>query len=280
MTDGDALPRIRLSHPSGARAEVYLQGAHVARWTGPAGDERLFLSERSAYERGTAIRGGIPVVFPQFADQGPLPKHGFARTMPWTPVDTGADGGPSALLRLRDDQASRALWPHPFRAELRVTLGAESLEVALRVANTGAGTMAFTCALHTYLRVGDVRRTSLEGLGGARYRDKLEAGAVRTAAREAVAFAGETDRVYVDAPDRLRVRDGESGRAIVLEKRGFRDAVVWNPWDELARTLPDLGDEEYLRMLCVEPANAAEPVRLAPGEEWTGTQRLRVEPGG
>ncbi|HEX2191303.1 MAG TPA: D-hexose-6-phosphate mutarotase [Longimicrobiaceae bacterium] len=279
MTDGDASPRIEIAHPSGARAQVYLQGAHVARWTDPAGEELLFVSERAKFEPGTAIRGGIPVVFPQFADQGPLPKHGFARTAAWERVEAGTapDGAAFALLRLADDRATREPWPHPFRAVLRVALYAETLEVALRVANTGEGTMAFTCALHTYFRVGDVRRAAVEGLAGVRYLDKVEAGAERTEERETTVFAGETDRVYVDAPDRLWIRDGESGRTVVLEKRGFRDAVVWNPWEELAGRLPDLGDDEYLRMLCVEPANAVEPVHLPPGEEWTGTQRLTVQ---
>ena len=78
------LDRVTLSSRDGARAEVYLQGAHVTSWR-PATDdrERLFLSERSKYCPGGAIRGGIPVIFPQFAAEGPLPRHGFARTSRW-----------------------------------------------------------------------------------------------------------------------------------------------------------------------------------------------------
>jgi glucose-6-phosphate 1-epimerase len=275
-------PRVDIAHPSGARAAVYLQGAHVAGWTDPSGAELLFVSGRSRYEPGAAIRGGVPVIFPQFADQGPLPKHGFARTAAWEHAGSGtdADGAAWALFRLEDTEATRALWPHAFRAELRVALDADSLAVALRVANTGDGTMAFTCALHTYFRVDDVRRAAVEGLRGVRYLDKLRAGGAFAEERGAVEFAGETDRVYVGAPDRLRVRGAAGGRTVTVEKRGFRDAVVWNPWEEGARALPDMADDEYLRMLCVEPANAAEPVHLAPGEEWTGVQRLRVEPGG
>lgn len=278
----DDLPHTRLVHPSGARAVVYLQGAHVASWTDAAGIERLFVSEYARWEPGFAIRGGIPVIFPQFADQGPLPKHGFARTARWEEVEagTGTEGAAFVRLRLADDEATRALWPHPFRAEVRVALGAATLEVALCVENAGDGDMAFTCALHTYLRVDDVRRTTVEGLRGVRYLDKLESGAAHLEEREAVSFTGETDRVYVAAPDRLGIRDVAGGRAVTLEKEGFRDAVVWNPWEALARRLPDLGGEEYLRMLCVEPANAAAPVRLASGEAWTGTQRLRAESAG
>jgi len=282
MTASRDLPRIDLAHPSGARAAVYPQGAHVAGWTDAAGVERLFVSERSRYEPGAAIRGGIPVIFPQFADQGPLPKHGFARTTAWEHAGSGTDpdGSAWALLRLADTDATRALWPHAFRAELRVALGASSLAVALRVANTGRGAMAFTCALHTYLRVDDVRRAAVEGLRGVRYLDKLRGGAAFTEARAAVEVAGEVDRVYVGAPDRLRVRGAAGARAVVLEKEGLRDAVVWNPWAEGARALPDMAGDEYLRMLCVEPANAAEPVHLAPGGEWTGVQRLRVAAAG
>ena len=281
MSSSD-FPRIDLAHPSGARAAVYLQGAHVARWTDPSGAELLFASERSRYETGAAVRGGVPVIFPQFADQGPLPKHGFARTAAWEHAGSGTDaeGAAWALLRLEDTGATRALWPHAFRADLRVALDADSLAVALRVANTGDGAMAFTCALHSYFRVDDVRRAAVEGLRGASYLDKLRAGGAFTEEREAVEFAGEVDRVYVAAPDRLRVRGAAGGRAVVVEKEGFRDAVVWNPWAEGARGLPDMADDEYLRMLCVEPANAAEPVHVAPGEEWTGTQRLRVESAG
>ncbi|HEX8276724.1 MAG TPA: D-hexose-6-phosphate mutarotase [Longimicrobiaceae bacterium] len=275
-------PRVDIAHPSGARAAVYLQGAHVAGWTDPSGAELLFVSERSKYDPGAAIRGGVPVIFPQFADQGPLPKHGFARTAAWEHAGSGtdADGAVWARFRLEDTEATRALWPHAFRAELRVALDADSLAVALRVANTGDGTMAFTCALHTYFRVDDVRRAVVEGLRGVRYLDKLRAGGAFAEERGEVGFAGEVDRVYVDAPDRLRVRGAAGGRTVTVEKQGFGDAVVWNPWEEGARGLPDMADDEYLRMLCVEPAAAAEPVHLAPGEEWTGVQRLRAGPGG
>jgi glucose-6-phosphate 1-epimerase len=43
----------------------------------------IFLSERAKFCHGTAISGGILVCFPQFADEGPLLKHGFARISVW-----------------------------------------------------------------------------------------------------------------------------------------------------------------------------------------------------
>ena len=271
------LHRVVLTHPRGGRAHVYLHGAHLTEWRDGDGDEVLYLSGASRFDQDSAIRGGVPVIFPQFADQGPLPKHGFARTAGWTLAGHGATAGAArVVLRLSDTDARRALWPHAFTAHLTVTLSG-SLTVELSVENTGTEPFDFTCALHTYFRVEDVRRASVAGLQGARYRDKV-AGGEKVEAAERVEIAGEVDRVYMGAPDELRIDDPAGGRTIRLEKDGFADAVVWNPGPGLARELPDLEDDDWLRMLCVEAANAAAPLRLAPEQRWTGRQTIRREP--
>ncbi|MFX6031775.1 hypothetical protein ABTE99_19565, partial [Acinetobacter baumannii] len=75
--------------PSGDVAIVALQGAQVLSWVMADGVERLYLSPRSVFDGHTAIRGGVPVCFPQFNQRGPLAKHGFARNLPWRVVDEG-----------------------------------------------------------------------------------------------------------------------------------------------------------------------------------------------
>ena len=151
-SDAAELPRVRLSHPSGGTADVYLHGAHVTSWIPAGGSEALFLSRAAAFGPGKAIRGGVPVIFPQFAAMGPLPKHGFARTQPWERVDDA--GRPEAVrLRLRDSEETRALWPHAFAAELAVGLGDDWLSLELTIRNPGGAAFQFTAALHTYLRV-------------------------------------------------------------------------------------------------------------------------------
>ena len=47
-------------------AEVYLQGAHVARWSPRGQQPVLFMSSTSLFAPGKAIRGGVPVIFPWF----------------------------------------------------------------------------------------------------------------------------------------------------------------------------------------------------------------------
>ncbi len=138
------LPKVVLSSRDGARAEIYLHGAQLTSWI-PAGSsaDRLFLSARSRFSDGAAIRGGIPVSFPQFAAQGPLPNHGFARVMRWelARADIDDDGSACAVLRLGDSDATRQLWPHAFALELSVRLSGASLDVGLGVVNTGADTL-------------------------------------------------------------------------------------------------------------------------------------------
>jgi glucose-6-phosphate 1-epimerase len=270
-TGMNGLPTLLLSHPSGASAELYLYGAHLTSWVPAGGEEALFLSRAAKIGAGQAIRGGVPVIFPQFAQRGPLPKHGFARLQDWRVLDP--PGESSVALELVDSAESRSLWPHPFRARLTVELGERTLSQRLSVWNAGGATFSFTAALHGYFAVADVRRATVEGLQGARYRvsgDQED----RVDEAEEVRFAGELDRVYADAPGPVRLRDGEGGRVLELRREGFADVVVWNPGAELTARLPDMEPDGYLRMVCVEAAQAARPVELPPGGSWEGAQSI------
>ena len=262
----------------GATAEVLEHGAHVTSWRpAPAGDERLFLSSRSEFRDGVAIRGGIPVIFPQFAAEGPLPRHGFARTMRWTlgAVDQ-SHGRASARLHLAADRATRDIWPAEFAAELHVDVGGDTLAVALQVHNAGREPFHFTAALHTYLRVHDIGEAALHGLAGTRFRESAVPGVFRVDDEPVLRVHGEMDRVYAGATWPLTLRDGD--RALEISATGFPDAVVWNPGATKAAALADMEPGGERRMLCVEPAAVQQPVVLHPGEMWRGDQRLRALP--
>ena len=266
---------ITLDGPHG-RAVVHEHGAHVTSWVPAGGDEVLFTSRRAKFDGRAAIRGGVPVIFPQFGP-GPITKHGFARTARWTLDEHGTDddGTPIEQLTLRDDDATRATWPHAFALALVVRVG-PALTMTLRVRNTGDAPFAFTGALHTYLRVRDVERASIRGLEGVRLRDQLARGEERTEDDEPVRVAQAMDRVYLDVPGPLLVHDGAGARTIDVAARGFGDVVVWNPWVEGARAFDDMADDEWREMLCVEAAVVARPVTMKPGASWEGEQRLEV----
>jgi glucose-6-phosphate 1-epimerase len=135
--------------------------------------------------------------------------------------------------------------------------------------------MEFTVALHSYFGVADVREAAVLDLKGFAYHDK-EIDRDRAQEEEEIVVRGPLDRVYLGAPDLIRIRDGAGGRMLVIEKEGFADAVVWNPWVEGAAKLEDMEDDDYLRMLCVEAGTVGAPVRLEPGGRWSGRQRISV----
>ena len=269
------LPRIVLTAVDSARADVYLHGAHVTSWR-PADrpDDRLYLSARSVFAAGAAIRGGIPVCFPQFAGQGPLPNHGFARVITWILVRAGLqdDGSAHASLRLCDSDDTRRLWPHPFALELAVTVSGRALDVSLTVNNTGAAEFAFTAALHTYLDVRDVANTTVRGLAGAGFRDKAQDRDHCLERADVLRIDGEIDRVYRCAPQPLEV--ASPGRSLSIRAAGFPDTVIWNPGPVRAKALSDIEPGSEAAMLCVEAVAAAAPVLLAPGAQWRGAQAL------
>ena len=279
FTEGQGrLVKAVLEHASGACAEVYLHGAHITSWQTARGCEVLFVSRASHFQDGVPIRGGIPVIFPQFGD-GALPKHGLVRTRAWAVARTalGADGAVSITFRLEDDAQTRAFWPHPFCLQLTVSLGL-ALALEFTVKNPGSAPFPFQTALHTYFQVADITQTSLCGLQGTAFEDFLHPGpAVET--REAITFDRETDRIYVNAPDHIVLDDRGNTRKISISKTGMSDIVVWNPWIEKSRRLEDFGDDEYRRMVCVETGHMRAPAVLAPGAQWSGRTTFACSDG-
>ena len=267
-------PAMWLQAPDGAQATVLLQGGQLVSWI-PAGDqERLYLSPLAASGAGQAVRGGIPVIFPQFEQRGALPRHGLARTRPWQWVEGVVRAGAAiGVLRLADDEATRALWPHRFEAELSFSLAGLQLDVELAITNTGESPFDFTAALHTYLLIDDLKHARLAGLYGVRYLDALS-GQTQPQELDPLGFVGEIDRIYFDvhqihkAPLTLATALGR----MAIASEGFDDLVVWNPGPTKAAQLSDLPDGDWQRFLCVEAATIGRPVTLAPGQEWIARQ--------
>lgn len=277
LIDFNGRPAVQLQAPDGAQAVVLLQGAQIVSWLGRNGQERLYLSERAVYAQGQAVRGGVPVIFPQFDQRGPLGRHGFARLRPWQLQR--AEGGRDdalAVLRLQADETTLVLWPEHFAAELTFSVSDERLDIELEVQNTGGAELSFTAALHSYLRLSEVEEASLEGLRGETYLDSTT-GRESVQGSAALAIDGEIDRIYWGGSQEERTLVlREPGRAYAIEQHGFPDVVVWNPWADKAATLTDMPPLDFRRFLCVEAAVIGTPVRLAPGQEWWGRQTLRV----
>jgi len=265
-------PVLTLRAEDGATATIHRHGAHVSSWCPTDGDERLYLSAKSGFEGAAAIRGGVPIIFPQFAAEGPLPRHGFARTSTWSlgGVCRSADGEAEMDLVLRDSTDTRVIWDAAFMAVVSVAVFGQQLAITLAVENVGDAPFSFTAALHTYFRVRDVAGAEIVGLRGARYRGE-DRSLVEDSA-ERLRIDGFLDRVYVGAPSHLELH--ENGRRMLIDAEGFPDAVVWNPGPERAATLADLDPGGARQFVCIEAAVVQEPVTLGPRRRWTGTQTL------
>ena len=281
LLTGGALPRLQIE-TSRVAAEIYFHGAHVARWhPSHADDPVLWLSRHSRFAANAAIRGGVPICFPWFGPHRTdpqAPSHGLARIADWTLVDAAElpDGEVTLAFALAGTDQTWRAWPHAFDITLRVSIGA-TLGMTLAVANPGSEPIAFEEALHTYFTVGDVERVSISGLEHTDYLDKVERLARKRQGNDPIAFTGETDRVYLDTTATCVLSDPVLRRRIVVGKSGSRTTVVWNPWRNKARTLPDFGDDEWRRMACVETANTGEAaVRLRPGERHSMSVDIRV----
>ena len=265
-----------------ATARVYLQGAHVTAWQ-PAGEQPvLFMSRKSEFAVGKAIRGGVPIAFPWFAtdqkadrvDGKPGPSHGFARIQDWTVAFAALAGDELHLtLTLGPTAMSRSMGFDHFRLAYQLTFG-KTLTMQLTVANEGTAPLEFEEALHTYFAVVDVHEVSVTGLEPTAYIDKTDDFKHKPASHAALRFTGFTDRVYPDTTATCVIHDAVEKRRIRIEKTNSRTTVVFNPWKELA----DMGPDEWHEMLCVETVNAgSDAVTLAPGQTHTMQAHVVVE---
>jgi glucose-6-phosphate 1-epimerase len=270
---------LKLLNASGDEAVVSAHGAQLLSWRPSGAGEQIYMSPLSHPGAGVAVRGGAPICFPQFSNRGPLPKHGFARTSRWMLVSAPAPHSEVAEARFQLDSRMVA-GDRAYCLVLLVRSGPRWLELQLQVANTGRTSWSFTAAIHTYFQLPDLRSASLEGLQGLAYEDMVQAGSVHREPAPALGFDGsEIDRVYraADRPLILRAPGMPERR---IEQSGFTDVVVWNPGSAKAQSFSDLPAQDWQRMLCVEAGAIAQPVELAPGKTWRGTQRVELgEPG-
>lgn len=260
------LPLVRVETAT-STADIYLHGAHVTHFQRHGEKPVLFLSRQAVFEPGKPIRGGVPVIMPWFGPREGSPAHGFVRTVGWELQEVGFSSDDCARLRFRlPDCPAAAEWPR-FVAEFEVIVGM-ALELQLKVTNVDDSRMLplETC-LHTYFAVSDIANVEVAGLRGVGYLDALDGFREKVETEQAIQFAGEVDRVYFNSPQTVEIVDRQWNRVIEVAKTDSLSTVLWNPWIEKSKRLPDYGDDEYQRMVCVESGNVKQnQSQLQPGQ--------------
>jgi glucose-6-phosphate 1-epimerase len=276
---GEATPEtLVLRHFSGSSVELRPRWAHVTSWKRATGDEMLFADASTGAASDSAIAGGIPVSFHDATAVDPATGHRVARIVTWDLVEHGKSlsGAEYALLRCVDTLAAQAFMPQPFAATIRVTLD-EGLSTALTLENTGKNPFSFQCAMHTCHRVGDVARVTIDGLERATYRDQLARGRERRSRRSVLRIDGPMDRLYTRRPDRVAIHDEARDVTVLVDRAGFADLMVWTaPTPDAPTDSASAADAAPLQMLGVGPAQIVPAVTIAPGQLWSGVQRLRI----
>jgi glucose-6-phosphate 1-epimerase len=278
MPGQGGLPKVHIA-TSEVHADIYLHGAHVTSWQPHGRVEVLFVSSRSHWEEGKAIRGGIPICFPWFAgkaDDPKAPAHGFVRTEPWQleSITRNLDSV-TVCMATASNESTKHWWPADFRLLYLASFGTE-LNLELEFINKGDKPLRFEEALHTYLRVSRIEDIKTLGLDGVHYLDKTD-GNCEKLQDGPIVITGETDRVYLNTTGPVTVEDRGRRRQIVVSKDNSRTTVVWNPWINKAKAMTDFGADEWQHMICVETSNVAScAVAVGPGETHTMKANIKA----
>jgi glucose-6-phosphate 1-epimerase len=272
------LAKVEVSVPGG-KGEIYLHGAHVTSWIPKATAEVLFLSPNSIWKDGHAIRGGVPVSFPWFADKAgdaAAPAHGFVRTKAWQleSIEKASDEVVVSLSTASDD-GTRKWWLADFGIVCRATFGS-ALRIELMVSNSGASHFTFEEALHAYFLVGSVEAVSVHGLDATDFIDKNDKHIVKRQNGD-VHLKSATDSVYLNTQQELVLIDSALKRRIGVQKENSLATVIWNPWAEKSRSMGDLGPGQWKEFICIETSNVTpHTVKLAPGQRHSMAAVIRT----
>lgn len=266
------LPYIKINTNKACALISIYAGQVLSFKPGNEPEDFMFISDNAFYQKGKAIRGGIPICWPWFGidiENSENPNHGFVRNSFWsvTSVDLLENEDVKIKLEFADSVDTRKIWPYSFNLCLDIIIG-NSLTLELITRNTGHQTFSITEALHTYFNVGDATQIQILGLEHTEYLDKTE-DFVKAYQPGVITITEETDRIYFDVKHAVTLVDPVLKRKINIVSSGNKNIVVWNPWDKSSAQITDLDNEDYKHFICIETANAASAkVEIRPGDKY------------
>ncbi|CDZ98482.1 Uncharacterized enzymes related to aldose 1-epimerase [Phaffia rhodozyma] len=291
--------RIITIEKDGASAEIYFYGAHVVSWKSPGQngapvEERFFMSDKAILDGTGPIRGGIPIAFPIFATDvhpdypnlgGP---HGFARINPWELVhQSETSDSVSIILSLSPNEDIRKLFRPDFKLSYKLTLTKFTLDAALTIVNPGKESFRFNTCLHTYFKVPEIAKASIEPLGEIPYTSRLDNSFTPGSPSTPDVIQLEDKEIarcyHLDLKEEktstVRVDYGHTGdrqgEGVQIDVQGdWTDSVLWNPSTKIE--IPDLHKGGSLRFICWEPGVIQSLITLGPGESWNGNTLMKA----
>lgn len=245
------------------QAALLAHGAHVVQVDTDHGP-LFWVSPFAKLSGPTAIRGGVPIIGPWFADlTGQHPSHGWARVRDW---------------ELNEDATEARIEYDDWELAVAFNSLPNGMKLAYCATNHATSPRRVQLAFHPYFLVDDVRNVTIEGFDGVQLYDR-----VNETFHEhlgPLTVRGEFDRIIPTEETCVSIVDPGLQRRIRITTCGGDSFVVWNPGALLANTMAEVADQ-WPRFVCVEPALLGEGmqgVHLTPGESRCLSMEVSVAP--
>lgn len=255
-----------------AECKISLWGANIVSYRPKSEEQDVFwLGYFNKFDNVQAIRGGIPVCWPRFAEEklnGEFPRHGFARLSNWIVKNIFVDDSKMEVeLSLIPDEKFNI----NVTANLFITI-TDKLEYHLETINNGDEIFEFSEALHAYFNIGSIENVEIKGLANHQYKNSLDG--KNYTLKENLKIKGEFDAAFTNHTGVVEIVDTALNRIISIEKNGSNTTVVWNPSKDLA----EMSEGQYKKFVCVEPSNQGDSfVSLKPKEKHKISMKIQVK---
>ena len=232
-----------------AECKISLFGGNIMSYR-PKNEAKdvFWLGDLNKFDNIQAIRGGIPVCWPRFAEENlndNLPRHGFARLSVWNLDKVSVDE--------KRIEAELSLTPEEkyginacVKMYVKIT---DKFECCLETINNGDEDFFFSEALHAYFYVGNRDMVKIKGFDECQYKDSLTG--KNCEMHGDLVINNEFDGAFFNHLNKIEIEDEVLNRVIIVEKNNSKSTVVWNPNKDLA----EMSEGQYKNFVCVEPAN-------------------------
>jgi glucose-6-phosphate 1-epimerase len=234
------------------------------------GVDLFYLSPLHNLNSKTSIRGGVPILFPQFGEIGKYKKHGFVRDLNWRLINEVNNFSKySVEYECIIEENSDYLWENRAKLNLFANCYENLFIIKLQIKNIGNNKFNFTGGLHPYFRISSRRAIRIMGLERCQFRDTYPE------IEEVFDLNNDTliERLYLD---NKKITFFNGLYNFTLKSNGFENWMIWNPGKIGAELISDLPNGDWDKFLCIEPIIKETPYLLNPNQEFTGELLIEI----
>ncbi|MBO5762839.1 MAG: hypothetical protein J6R85_03120 [Lentisphaeria bacterium] len=252
-----------------AEAEIWNRGAQVIHYCKNGGTPLLWHPAEAFPAEDVPTRAGVPFCFPCFGGRPgdpEMPFHGFAWLSCWKLEECRITAGGEDVIvwSLTPDLVAPEWRRWDFAIRMTITVGAE-LTIRCEIRNDSGEEQDLEYGFHTYYRVSDFARITLQGLQGERWIDR-NTGMEHLQESAAIPGGGMIFQFYTPSAVPVIIADPDAKRQIRVAKEGLPATMLFHPAP--AETVPD----PAAQWVAVESLNAGRGrVRLPAHGSLTGT---------